>query len=123
MIGNGAGTETGAANGANPEPEDELEFRLALLQARAREEEDINRAILLSLRDDVDFGAASERGSGRFNAGADGAVEAEATAALPPPKEEDVANLVAVGFTREQVLEALRRSRNDVEGAANRLLS
>jgi len=40
----------------------------------------------------------------------------------PPPSEEAISNLTAMGFDREDVIRALRQSDNNTEIAANRLL-
>jgi hypothetical protein len=44
-------------------------------------------------------------------------------AVVPPPPEAVVEQLTAMGFDRARVLEALRQSQNNVERAADRLLS
>jgi hypothetical protein len=42
---------------------------------------------------------------------------------LPPPSEEAIEQLTSMGFDREAVLRALQQSHNDVERAADRLLT
>ena len=64
----------------------------------ASEEADLNRAILMSLRDDQNI--------------------------LPlPPSEAAISTLVGMGFDRAQAEGALHSTNNDVEAAANFLLS
>lgn len=41
----------------------------------------------------------------------------------PPPPEEAIAQLTNMGFDRQAVIRALQQSDNNVEGAANRLLT
>ena len=43
--------------------------------------------------------------------------------AIPAPSEEAIVQLLALGFERELVVRALMESNNNVEAAANRLLS
>ena len=94
--------------------ERELNFRAVMIQ-NFQEQEDLNRAILLSLQDDTEKSAGTED-SARLSS-------TSQVNALPPPSEDAILDLMAMGFEREQVVDALRRSRNDIEGAANRLLS
>eukprot|EP00543_Licmophora_paradoxa_P002439 CAMPEP_0202455108 /NCGR_PEP_ID=MMETSP1360-20130828/12714_1 /ASSEMBLY_ACC=CAM_ASM_000848 /TAXON_ID=515479 /ORGANISM="Licmophora paradoxa, Strain CCMP2313" /LENGTH=134 /DNA_ID=CAMNT_0049074605 /DNA_START=97 /DNA_END=501 /DNA_ORIENTATION=- len=42
---------------------------------------------------------------------------------LPPPPESSIEQLTSMGFQRDAVIQALRTSHNDVERAADRLLS
>lgn len=41
---------------------------------------------------------------------------------LPPPREEDIALLMGLGFDRSTVVRVLLSSGNNTEAAANRLL-
>lgn len=75
------------------------EARLARLAQRAEEEEQLNRAILLSLR--------SEPAGGRTRG----------------PSEQNITTLEAMGFERERAVQALQDSGDDVEAAAMQLLS
>lgn len=78
--------------------------RIARLAQRAEEEAQLNRAILMSLQD-----PSPEQTSRVGN-----------TSQLP--SESDITMLTNMGFTRDQSVQALRESRNNVEMAANRLL-
>lgn len=42
---------------------------------------------------------------------------------VPPPPEEAIEQLTAMGFDREAVIRALRETENNLEAAANRLLT
>lgn len=53
----------------------------------------------------------------------DGADPPSSEAFAPEPSEDHVESLVAMGFDRDRAIEALRASRDNVELAANRLLS
>jgi uncharacterized UBP type Zn finger protein len=46
-----------------------------------------------------------------------------AAAPPPPPPEEAIEQLTAMGFDRQRVLDALQSTHNNVEHAADRLLS
>mmetsp|Transcript_14516 Transcript_14516/g.21362 ORF Transcript_14516/g.21362 Transcript_14516/m.21362 type:complete len:96 (-) Transcript_14516:227-514(-) len=81
-------------------------------------------------------GAGQESGAGAGAAGAGAAPEqlippflsAQSSGMFqrrpppPPPSEEQVTTLMALGFERPAVLEALRLADNNSEAAANRLL-
>ena len=89
------------------------QIREARLIQRAEEEQQLNRAILMSLQENQ---TADRRPAGEAAAaGAEGPVSSE-------PSEEDVAMLVSMGFTKEQSTQALVENRMNVELAANRLL-
>lgn len=73
------------------------------LTMRMQEEETLNRAILLSLRD-----------AARPSAGSGG---------VSGVRDADVDTLCNMGFTRDMAVTALRESGGDVEIAADRLLN
>lgn len=83
------------------------DIRMARLTRRAEEEAALNRAILMSIQD-----SALAAGRGDL-AGGD---------TVAPASEEDIDTMMAMGFGREEVVQALRETRNNVEAAANRLL-
>lgn len=83
------------------------DIRMARLTRRAEEEAALNRAILMSIQDSALVASGGAAGAGD---------------AVAPPSEEDVATMMAMGFGREEVVQALRETRNNVELAANRLL-
>mmetsp|Transcript_5010 Transcript_5010/g.14377 ORF Transcript_5010/g.14377 Transcript_5010/m.14377 type:complete len:255 (-) Transcript_5010:351-1115(-) len=75
-----------------------------------------------------DAGGFDGPGMGMGMAGMGGGTAAppaqfEAPPPPPPPSEEAIAQLTGMGFDREAVIQALRRSDNNVEVAANHLLS
>ncbi len=76
------------------------EMRLARLTRRAEEEASLNRAILMSLQD------PARRSSDQQSVQSEG----------------DIESLMNMGFPREDAIQALRETRNNVELAANRLL-
>lgn len=65
--------------------------------------------------------------------GVGGGVQQRRPAAMPaaaapvpppePPSEDAIINLISMGFERDAVVQALQDSNNNVEVAANRLLS
>lgn len=57
-----------------------------------------------------------------FNIGGMLRQAAPAAANPPPPREDQIDNLVAMGFAREDVISALARANNDVNRAAELLL-
>lgn len=70
-------------------------------------------------------GGGSRGGDGSGIRGADSLARQETRAPereLPPPSEEDILNLMGMGFEREQVVAALTSSGNSVQIAAERLL-
>ena len=73
----------------------------ASISARLQEEVELNRALLLSIR----------HSSASSNSNAD-----------ITPDEDSISAIVSMGFEREQAISALRSSRNDLQGAMNRLL-
>ena len=98
----------------------------------ANEQAEINRAILLSLRDEqrplqdstnfyslpaehTAVAAATTEASGGAGAAAGGAVEG--------PREEDIQSLEAMGFSRGRVVAALTAKSNNIELAADHLLN
>ena len=90
------------------EDENEINARIkegkllqASISARLQEEVELNRALLLSIR----------HSSGSSNSNAD-----------ITPDEDSISAIVGMGFEREQAISALRSSRNDLQGALNRLL-
>ena len=106
------------------------QMREIRLRERAEEEQALNRAILMSLQENQ---SADRRRSGAGNiatsastAEAAGAGTAEGSDEPAPvssePAESDVVMLESMGFTREQVTQALIENRMNVELAANRLL-
>lgn len=69
-------------------------------------------------------GAAMGMGMGSMGgAAAPPQPQFEAPPPPPPPSEEAIAQLTGMGFEREAVIQALQRSDNNVEVAANHLLS
>lgn len=91
------------------------QMREARLIQRAEEEQQLNRAILMSLQE-------NQTADRRPAAGGEAAAGEEGAAVSSEPTEEDVAMLVSMGFTREQSVQALVENRMNVELAANRLL-
>jgi hypothetical protein len=70
--------------------------------------------------------ARSVQRVGRSRRGNDVRQRAAAPAAAqppPPPSEEAIEQLTSMGFEREAVIRALQMSGNNVEAAANRLLT
>ena len=74
-------------------------------------------------------GGPRQRGApNNFGAGGGGGAAAAMAAAQqppppPPPSEEAISQLTAMGFERQAVIRALGQTDNNVEAAANRLLS
>jgi len=91
-------------------------MREARLIQRAEEEQQLNRAILMSLQENQTADRRPAAG-GVVAAGEEGGA-----AVSSEPTEEDVAMLVSMGFTKEQSVQALVENRMNVELAANRLL-
>ena len=68
----------------------------------------------------ANFGGAAGGGGG---AAAAMAAAQQQPPPPPPPSEEAIAQLTAMGFDRQAVVRALGQTDNNVEAAANRLLS
>mmetsp|Transcript_5318 Transcript_5318/g.5819 ORF Transcript_5318/g.5819 Transcript_5318/m.5819 type:complete len:1186 (-) Transcript_5318:647-4204(-) len=92
------------------------DYQLTRLAQHAEEEAELNRAILMSLQY---ANAAPSESSNNREQTVENVSETEVNGG---GEQQNVETLMAMGFTRDQSIQALRETRGNVELAANRLL-